>query len=167
MHVNSVGMEWLVSGWSGNYITLGCVHPWGMYRLLQIGITALMVSVGGGHIEFAEALLQRGADVNLKDNVSSPKAVRCLFLMLVRDRGILEGWGLNKHTTKKCSLANTKRLFVLDSDRCVTLLTCAQRGVVPGDLTCARCLQCFLTHMATIGMRLAIITYYLDVRAHV
>ena len=46
-------------------------------------MTALMVASKGGHIQCVEALLRRGADPNIKDKVSSTKAVRCLVLMCV------------------------------------------------------------------------------------
>ena len=54
-----------------------------IYRIIQDGKTALMVASLGGHNECVEALLKRGAQVKITDNVSSTKSIRCLLLMCV------------------------------------------------------------------------------------
>jgi ankyrin repeat protein len=41
-----------------------------VYLVLQDGKTALMVACAGGHLEVAQYLIDRGADINAKDNVS-------------------------------------------------------------------------------------------------
>ena len=42
-----------------------------MYFSLQSGQSALMKASSGGHVECVKLLLDQGADVNVKDNVSA------------------------------------------------------------------------------------------------
>ena len=62
---------------------MGCVCPrctvYYVYLLLQGGRTALWWASNKGREECLEALLQGGAEVDMQDNVSSTKAVRCML----------------------------------------------------------------------------------------
>ena len=46
-------------------------------------MTALMYASDGGYVDCVETLLKNNADPHIQDNVSSPKAVRCLLLICV------------------------------------------------------------------------------------
>jgi ankyrin repeat protein len=50
------------------YLLLDMLHM--LYLVLQDGKTALMGACAGGHLSVAQYLLNRGADINAKDNVS-------------------------------------------------------------------------------------------------
>ena len=49
-----------------------------VYLQLQDGKNALMLACINGFVDCVEALLQRGADPNIQDDVSNTKAVRCV-----------------------------------------------------------------------------------------